>query len=355
MPLKSVVHFGAVPVGPGHPPVLMPEIGTYFTTDQAIARETILAVAAAGARIIKGEVFLSPDVVWDKDFEYAYQTAHGRRVERYRDIVARRVMPVRVWLEIYGVCREAGLPFVISTYDLESVEFCAEVKAAGIKIASNNLVHVPLLRHAAKTGIPVVIDTGKASFDEVKRAVDELQGHGCDRVIINHNPDGHPAPAADHNLRIIETYRHHFGCPIGLADHYPGIEMLFVAIGCGYDLLEKPITHDLTLDDVDVPWAIHRDDLATLAAKVNDAAIALGETRRTKSYAASDHPARMCLVARRDLAKGAAISLDNVRFAWPCRGISVAEWDRVAGQRLAETVPADQPIQWSHLGHGDHV
>ena len=169
--MNPVVRLGGVPVGPGYPPLLLPEIGTYFDRDVEQARQTIRRVKEAGAQVIKGEVFHTPDIVLDDGFVYRYATHRGERAERYRTIIERKVLPFATWQELYGFCHEVGLPFVVSAYDLETVDFLVEIGAAGIKLASNNLVHVPLLRHAAKSGLPLLLDTGKANLEEVARAV----------------------------------------------------------------------------------------------------------------------------------------------------------------------------------------
>lgn len=347
--MDSTVYLGEVAVGPGHEAVFMPEIGTYFDQDVTKARETIRLVKQAGAKIIKGEVFHTPEIVLNDGFIYRYATLQGGKAERYRDIVARKVLPFCVWREVYGLCRDLGLPFVVSAYDLETVDFLVDIGAAGIKLATSNIVHVPLLRHAAKTGIPVLLDTGKCSFEEVAHAIDVVRQAGCQDLIINHAPDGHPATAEEHNLRIIETYQRAFNCPIGLACHYIGDEILYAAVGLGYNLLEKPVCADPEAHDVDCAWALALSDMPKVIRRVRSCANALGKPYRDQRYTDTDHPARMGLVAKHDLPLGARLSLESVRFAWPCRGISGRDWDRVVDAEVVVPVEAGAPITWAHV------
>lgn len=347
--ISTSIALGSVVLGGDGPPLLMPEIGSYFNRDIGRACETIASLKQQGMRIVKAEVFLSADIVSDPAFRYAYQAPSGPREESYRAIVERKVMPRDDWTTLFKTCRDLGLPLVVSVYDMASLDFAGAEGAAGLKLASNNLTHIPLLRRAAQSGAAVFLDTGKANLSDVALALETVHDCGCERVVVNHNPDGHPAPAETHNLRIIETYRSAFGCPVGLSDHYVGTEMAVLSVGLGYAVIEKPVTHDLSLDEVDMPWAIHLNAAAGLARSLEQAWLALGAPRRSRRFSDSDHPARMGLVADRPIGTGETLRLDMVRFAWPLSGIAARDWDTVAGWRVRRNIPEGRPLGWSDV------
>ncbi|HIF10539.1 MAG TPA: spore coat protein [Sneathiellales bacterium] len=346
----KTVMLGDVPIGPDHPAILMPEIGLYFNQDIGQARDTIQYMADLGVKVVKGEVFHDIEVVLDDGFVYEYETFQGHRAEKYRDLCARKVLPLETWRQLYRSCSDANIPFVVSAYDFTAIDFLEDIGATCIKVASNNLSHLPLIRHAAKSGLPVMLDAGKCTMADVAMAIDELRQAGCEDFILNHNPDGHPAPPEAHNLRIIETYQAMIGRPVGLSCHYNGNEMLYTAIGCGYSLLEKPVVPDNTIDEADTPWAMNLVDLPNLMKTVDACSAARGNTFREKIFSDADHAARMGLVAKRNLQPGERLALDNVYFAWPCRGIIARDWKRVEGAALRQAVDEGQSISWKDVG-----
>jgi len=346
--VRNVV-LGGVPVGPNYPTIFMPEIGVYFQQDIGQARESIAMVKEAGFEIIKGEVAHSAEIVLDDDFEYHYKTHLGNRSRRYREIIEEVVLPIKVWKQLYGLCNDLGLRTVISAYDPIAVDIVVDVGAACIKISTNNCVNIPLIRYAAKTGTPIMIDTGKANLEEVARAVDTARDAGCEDIIINHAPDGHPARPEDHHLRIIETYERAFGLPVGLADHHVSEEIMYAAAGMGYSLLEKPVVPDPKSVDVDATWTMRLDEMVEVKKKVQNCWEARGMTRRPHKFTAADHPARMGLVAACDVNPGDPVDETTVRYAWPLRGICVYDWDIVNGGKFNCSVKKSQPIKWEYV------
>lgn len=343
------VMIGDVPVGPHQPTLFLPEIGLYFQQDIEQARDSICAIVDSGCRVIKGEIAHTAEIVLDDGFIYEYTTHTEKRARPYRKIIEEIVLPMKTWYELWGWCHELGLKSVISAYDTTAVDFVKDAGGSCIKISTNNVINIPLIRHAAKTGLPLMIDTGKASLEEVARAVDTARDAGAAGVIVNHAPDGHPAAPEDHHLRIIETYRSALDCPIGLADHYRGTEMMYAAAALGYDLIEKPVVPVPEEVDVDAPWTMKLDDIPAARAGVEACWLARGKTYRPARYQPGDHPARMGFVARRDIEKGEALNESSVRSAWPARGISVYHWDIVEGATFNAGIAADTPIQWDDI------
>ncbi len=347
--MKSV-NFGHVPVGHGHPTLFMAEIGLYFNQDIGLARETVSALRDFGVRVVKGEVLHDADIVLDDGYILQYQTHSGKTAEKYRALVERKVLPLSTWRTLYRLCTDANIPFVVSAYDMKTIDFLVDIGAAAVKIASNNLSHLPLIAHAARSGLPVYIDTGKAGFADVDLAVRTLRENGCERFVINHNPDGHPSPPEEHNLRIVETYKKMYECPVGLSCHYVGNEILYTSIGLGYDVLEKPVLRDVSIEEWGTPWAMNLSEVPDLLRRVADCWRALGHTYRPKMYRDSDHPARMGIVAAQAIVPGEKLSLDKVRFAWPNHGIVARDWNRVDGVRVARALAAGESITWGHVG-----
>lgn len=351
---------GGFAVGPSHPPLFFAEIGSFFNGRPEPARELIERIIACRDAVPEQPVVLKTEILDDAEIclpgdtmETYASKAGGVKQENYRALIERKVMKTADYIPLFAMCRDANIPFVVSVYDMKAADFAKQHGAAGLKIASSNLTHVPLIRHTAGLGLPMVIDTGRASIAEVHRAIDTARKGGCPDIVVQHSPEGHPAPAKSHNLRIMQTYMSTFGLPAGLSDHYTGDEMLYIAVALGASVLEKGIYFDPDELDQDIAHSMGIDDLPRVLRMVHDTFIALGRTERDpllKIDWVIGTSQRQCLVANRDLRPGDPIDLQTVRFAFPMRGIPVEHWDLVSAWRIQSAVAAGQPIRWEHVG-----
>ena len=254
--------------------------------------------------------------------------------ENYRQLIERKIFPLSKYEILLNHCRDLDFDFVVSVYDFVGVDFAVSCDAAAIKIASGNIVHIPLLRYAAKTKLPLIIDTGRASLGEVERAIEVIAACGCQKVVIEHSPDGHPAAPKAHNMRMLRTYLDTFELPVGLSDHHIGHEMLYLGVGLGASVLEKGVHFNPGDLDIDLSHSMCITDLPDVLRKVVDCWVALGDPRRkadTQISGVIGTSQRAGLIAREDLLPGQKISVETVGFAFPALGISVACWDDVLG------------------------
>lgn len=130
--------------------------------------------------VLKTEILDDPEICLPGGLLETYADKAGRtRTENYRALMERKATPLPRYADLFGVCTDAGVPFVVSVYDFKAADFAREHGAAALKIASSNVVHVPLIRHVAGLGLPVVIDTGRTTLAEVHRAVDVARAAGC--------------------------------------------------------------------------------------------------------------------------------------------------------------------------------
>lgn len=346
-------------VAADRPPLFFAEIGAFFGQDLDLARGMLARIFDAAQKVARQPVLLKTEILHDAEIclpgdtveTYASKDGAVRR-ENYRALIERKVFPLSHYKQLFDMCRNAGFPFVVSVYDFAGADFAAESGAAALKIASSNVVHLPLIRHCAAKGLPLVIDTGRATLAEVDRAVRSARAAGQLDIVVEHSPDGHPARPKAHNLRLLDTYRRAFNLPVGLSDHHVGNEMLFMAVAMGAGVIEKGVHFAPELLDIDASHTTGLDTLATLLVQLHDCWLALGRSERDMSAPIEGvigTSQRQCLVARRDLPMGAKLDLASVRFAFPCRGIPVENWDTVLGWTVKSPVAAGTPILWSDV------
>ncbi|MBT5951277.1 MAG: spore coat protein [Betaproteobacteria bacterium] len=341
------------------PPLFFAEIGAFFGQDVNLARSMIEQILDARNQVpqqpllLKTEVLHDPEICLPGDTMETYASKNGLvKEENYRALIERKSLPLDKYAELFEMCTLAGLPFITSVYDLAGADLAAECGAVALKIASSNIIHVPLIRHCARKGVPIILDTGRATLAEVDNAITIATEAGCEKMVIQHSPDGHPALPRAHNLKTLETYQHAFGLPVGLSDHHVGLEMMYMAIAMGASVIEKGV-HVAPDDlDIDISHTMHMSDLVVVMRSIFDCWSALGLSFRDMQKPIEGvlgTSQRQCLVANSDINAGDKISLENVRFAFPCRGISVEHWNLVEGEVLRRPVSAGRPVQWGDI------
>lgn len=341
------------------PPVFFAEIGGFFGQDIDLARDMIRRIIQVGREVPQQPMILKTEILHDIDIclpgatMETYAAKDGRvQQENYRSLIERKVVPLDHYAQLLQLCRDEGMPFLVSVYDFVGADFAVQQGAVALKLASPNIVHIPLLRHCGGKGLPVVIDTGRATVAEVFQALEIVRQAGCENIVIEHSPDGHPALPKAHNLRVLETYLQAFGLPVGLSDHHVGLEMLFLSVALGATVLEKGV-HVAPDDlDIDISHTMDLRDLAPVLRSIHHCWQALGKPARNLRDSIDGvlgTSQRQCLVAKTDLAPGQAIDLSSVRFAFPKRGIGVEHWDLVRGWTVKVPLQSGQPIQWEQL------
>lgn len=332
---------------PTQPPLLLPDVGTFFNRDLDRGAALIARVLDAGIHCVKGEILHDAEICLDTAVQETYLGVDASPVrENYRRLIERKTVPLGDYRQLFAPVRDAGLGLCLSVYDNAGTDFAVAIGACALKIASSNVVHAPLIRHAAATGLPLLLDTGKATLDEALRAVDWARDAGATRLVLEYSPPAPPAPLSDHNLRVLAQLAECFDGPLGLSDHHAGSEMLYAATALGCRVLEKGVCPDDQDADQDAFHALPVGELAAARRSCDAIHTALGRADAAYRPPAARPAARMGLVAARDLAAGEMLDADTVRFAFPTLGIPVEDWDLAAGRPLARAVAAGQPLEW---------
>lgn len=332
------------------PPVLLPDIGTFFNQDLSLASQMILGAHSHGASYLKGELLHDAGICLESETTEQYLGADARPIrENYRTLIDRKVVPLKEYERIFEPCDELGMGLVLSVYDLDGAEFAARMGACALKIASTNVVHAPLIRYCAQLDVPLILDTGKASFEEAMRAVQWARESGADRLILEYSPPAPPAPVSHHNLRVLPVLATEFDGPLGLSDHHAGEEMLFAATALGCRVLEKGVCADSQANDQDVFHALPIGRLNDVKSKCDNIHAALGDAHQAFNAPEQRPSARMGVMAATELQPGDRIQLDRVHFAFPTLGVPVEDWDRLEGRTVTQAISAGQPLEWGHV------
>lgn len=352
-------NLGPFPLSDETPPVFLAEIGTFFNQDIDMAKQLLDKILAARDAvphqplILKTEILNNPNICLSVDYDESYVGKNSiPQKENYRQLIERKTVPLEEYARLFALIREADIPFIVSVYEPEVADFAIEQGACALKASSSNIVHIPLIRRLAQTGLPLIIDSGRSTIADIFNAVDTAQKAGCDKIIIEHSPDGHPALPQSHNLKMLQTLNNTFSYPVGLSDHYQGIEMLYLAIALGTHVLEKGVHLYPNDVDQDLSHTFDIENLSNVLETCYNCWLALGKPMRDLTAPIEGvlgSSQRTCLVARNEIQAGRQIQLEDVTYAFPCRGVPTQHWDLVSGWEVTSSIPAGQPIQWSDL------
>lgn len=342
--LPPTVRLGERVVGDDAPPYVIAEIGTNHDGSLAQAVALVHAAAAAGADAVKlqslalEEQFAEPD-------------------RATRELYARIRLPEDWYPAIAAAAAGAGVAWSSSTTYPRAVDLLVEHGAAFVKIASaQSGLHDEVVRHAAASGLPLVVSTGMSTLADVARTVDLVVEAGATDVVLLHCVSAYPAPPELANLRYLDTLRTAFGCPVGWSDHAEDDAVAVAAVARGAVLVERHLTHDRTADGPDHHFAVEPDAFAAMVRRLRIAHAALGagvDQPLPPDVARMREDFRTRVVAARDVAAGATLVRADLRLLRAPRGLAAAHLPLVVGATARRTLPAGTPVTGADLELGD--
>jgi sialic acid synthase SpsE len=342
------VRIGAKEVGPGRPCYVIAEAGANHDRDLDVARRLIDVAADAGADAVKFQTYSGRTLYSTKAPRFDYLGELGAKPphELLEDIA----LP-RDWQPILAAhCRDAGVEFLSSPFDRQAVDELDELDVAAFKIASFELVDLPLIGYAAGKGRPLILSTGMATLGEIEEALEAARAGGARDVCLLQCASLYPAPPEIMNLRAIATMQSAFGVPVGLSDHTLGTHVAAAAVALGANLVEKHFTLDRTRVGPDHPFAVEPGELKELVARIRDVEAALGDGRKrgpSEAEAAEMYgKARRSVVAACAIPAGTPITRDMLTVKRPGFGIKPKFIDAVVGRRARVDIEADEVVTW---------
>ena len=212
-------------IGKDAKPYVIAEAGSNFNQSLETAKDLITAASAAGADAVKFQLFRA---------EFLYPKRDGL-YQVFKDI---ELKPE--WIpELSKFAREAGVTFLASAFDSLSVEVLESVDVGAHKIASSELTNFPLLQLIASTGKPVLLSTGMSDLIDIDEAVNLCLATGNPNIVLLQCGSMYPLPSQHTHLRVIQTLKTLYGCPIGFSDHTLDSVAATTAVGLGSVLFEK--------------------------------------------------------------------------------------------------------------------
>jgi sialic acid synthase SpsE len=349
--MSAGFHIGERAVGGGAPTYVIAEIGANHNRDLDVARALVDAAVEAGADAVKFQTYSGDRIYSRKTPRFRY--LEGISDKSPAELLEEIALP-REWQPVLAAyAAQRGIHFFSSPFDHEAVRELDQIGVPLLKIASFELVDLPLIRAAAATGRPLILSTGMARLGEIEEALAAARDGGAAAVGLLQCTSLYPAPARLTNLAAMETMRRAFGVPVGLSDHTTGIAVPIAAAALGAAFVEKHVTLDRSMPGPDHPFAIEPDQLRAMVAGIRDAHEALGDGRkagpsdeeREEMYTLG----RRSLIVTRDLSEGTVLQPEMVTVKRPGYGIAPKHLELVLGRPLRRSVEHDDVLTWDDV------
>lgn len=337
-------------IGGGEPTYIIAEMSANHNHSFEHAVRIVEAAATAGADAVKLQTYTPETITLDcanELFRIKGTIWEGRTLH---DLYREAHMPWEWQPRLKRVANELGVHLFSSPFDASAIDFLERMDAPAYKIASPELIDLPLIRKAASTGKPLLLSTGMATLEEIEEAVRTLQDAGCSEYVLLKCTSAYPAPPEEANLRTIPDLARRFNCPVGLSDHTLGSSVAIASVALGACVIEKHFTLSRTDGGPDSAFSMEPEEFATMVRDVRIVEQALGlvsyeltpKQKEILKY-------RRSLFAVRDIPAGAVLTEENIRSIRPSGGLLPRHYWEVLGKEAAVDIPKGTPLAWDLL------
>ena len=340
-------------IGREAPPFIIAEMSGNHNQSLERALAIVDAAAEAGAHALKLQTYTADTITLDikrGDF-YISDEASLWKGKSLHDLYDLAHTPWDWHAGIMERARHHGMLCFSTPFDESSVDFLETLDVPAYKIASFEIVHLPLIRKAAATGKPLLISTGMSTAAEIDDAVRAAREAGCRELALLKCTSTYPATPEHSNLVTIPHMRELFDCEVGLSDHTMGVGCAVAAVAQGASIIEKHFTTSRADGGVDSTFSLEPEELRSLVIETERAWQSLGRV----TYGPNEAEARS-LVFRRsvyiaaDLAVGEILTRENLRCVRPGFGLPPKHYEVLLGRRVNQDVKKGTPMRWDLIG-----
>lgn len=245
------------------------------------------------------------------------------------------------------IANDLGLDLFSTPFDETAVDFLEQINVPAHKLASFELVDIPLIRKMAGTGKPLIMSTGMSSVEEIDEAVATARDAGATQIALLKCTSAYPSPPEEMNLRTIPELMRRFGLPVGLSDHTMDVEVPVAAVALGACIIEKHVTLSRSDPGPDSAFSLEPQEFKAMVDAVRIAEKALGEVHfGVGAKEASNHVFRRSLFVVQDVKRGQVLTAENVRSIRPGNGLHTRHLPEVLGRSAACDIERGTPLSW---------
>lgn len=315
------------------------------------AKEIIHAAREAGADCIKIQTYTPDTITIDCDNEY-FQISKGTwNGENLYQLYRKAYTPWEWQQELKEEAKKIGIDFFSTPFDKTAVDFLEEIGIEFYKIASFELVDIPLIEYVASKGKPIIMSTGMGTLVEISEAVEAVRRQGNEKLALLRCASAYPALTDDMNLRTMQNMAETFGVPVGLSDHSMGSVGAVTAVALGAKIIEKHFCLDRSIENPDSSFSMNPAEFKQMVADIRQAEKAVGNVAYGPSkQEESNIIFRRSIFCVKDIKKGERLTEENVRVIRPGYGLKPKFYPEILGQQALQDIDRGTPLKFDMIG-----
>ena len=337
--------------GPGRPCYIIAEMSANHRQDFDEAVSIIRAIKETGADAVKVQTYTADTITIASDTEY-FRIGGGTLWDgkTLHELYQEAYMPWEWQPKLKTIANEIGIDFFSSPFDFSAVEFLETLNVPVYKVASFELVDIPLIRKIAATRKPIIASTGMATVEEIEEAVSAAREAGAEQIALLKCTSAYPAQPEEMNLRTMADMAERFQVPVGLSDHTMSVVLPVAAIALGGSIVEKHFTLSRRIPSPDSAFSLEPEEFKTMVDAIRDAERSLG----CADYSVTEREAksrvfRRSLFVVENIKKGERFTAKNIRSIRPAHGLHTRYFAQILGKKAASDIACGTPLSLAHI------
>jgi pseudaminic acid synthase len=338
-------------IGKEYPPYIIAEMSANHNGDINNAKELIKSAKNAGADAIKIQSY-KPDTITLNSTSEEFMINDGGLWDgrSLYDLYEEAHMPWDWHKPLFELSKEVGLTIFSSPFDKSAVDLLEDLNAPAYKIASFEVIDIPLIKYVASTKKPMIISTGMANEDEISEALETAKSNGCNEIALLHCVSSYPASPEDYNIRTISDMESKFKVNVGISDHTIENTTAITSIAFGACVIEKHFTLDRSGGGPDDSFSLEPSELKDLCLSSKIAWSSIGEINyKLKAAEAPNIKFRRSLYFINNLKKGDTITASDIASVRPGYGIPPKNFDLILGKKVLKDIKKNSAVKFCDI------
>lgn len=340
-------------IGEGYPAYIIAEMSANHAGSIERAKEIIHAAKEAGADCIKIQTYTPDTLTIDCDLPYFHIDGGTWAGENLYGLYGKAYTPWEWQPLLKEEADKTGIQFLSTPFDTTSVDFLEEMGMLFYKIASFEVVDLPLISYIASKNKPIIMSTGMAKEEEIEEAIQTIHQEGNHQLALLKCSSAYPAKPEQMNLRTIRDMKERFGTVVGLSDHSMGSFSAATSVALGGSIIEKHFCLGREIENPDASFSMTPEEFRQMVHDVRKTEAALGSV----FYGAAEQEKenlrfRRSIFVTADMRAGEVFTEDNIRSIRPSDGLAPKYYKSVLGRRAAHDIRRGEPLAWEHIEGG---
>ncbi len=337
-------------IGDGHPAYIIAEMSANHAGSLERALELVHVAKDAGADCVKVQTYTADTMTIDCHNEY-FQIEKGTwEGEKLYGLYQKAYTPWEWQEQLRDEAAKVGIDFLSTPFDPRSVDFLEDLGVHFYKIASFELVDIPLLEYVAAKNKPIIMSTGMGTLEEIQEAVDAIYSTGNRQLALMKCSSAYPAKPEEMNLRTMQDLKERFGVPVGLSDHSMGAFSAATAVAMGANLIEKHFCISRAVKNPDSSFSMEPQEFREMVEQVREVEKAMGSVQYGVSRQEESNACfRRSLFVVEDIAAGEVLTPEKIRSIRPAYGLKPKHYQEVLGRTAKRALRRGTPLSFDDI------